>query len=100
MWIRTQNKQRIINSDQIIDIFINKTGTKIYANTTVGHHEPGDTSQFILGEYKDRDTCLEVLEVILIVGGHKDVTWLQLPLGSDVEQWLEDIHRTAEIIYN
>lgn len=94
MWIRTQNKQMLINSDQIVDIFINKVGDTIYAETTI------DRDFIRLGEYKDRDTCLEVLEVIMIVGGHKDVTYLQLPLGGDVEQWLEDIHRIAEKIYN
>ena len=94
MWIRTQNKQRIINSDQIIDIFVDKTGTKIMAETT------RDGDFFTLGEYKDRDTCLDILDVIMIVGAHEDVTFLQLPLGGDVKEWLEDSHRLADKIYN
>lgn len=55
MWIRTQNKQRIINSDQIIDIFVSKTETRIIAETT-------KEDVIVLGEYKDRDTCLLVLD--------------------------------------
>ena len=90
MWIQTQNRQRIINSDQIIDIFISKTGTKIYANTTVGHHEPGDTSQFILGEYKDRDTCLKVLESISVVIGSR-VSMITMPLDGEIDTWSKDI---------
>lgn len=83
MWIRTQNKQRIINSDQIIDIFISKTGTKIYANTTVGHHEPGDTSQFILGEYKDRETCLKVLDDLFGTCFPNGCAY-RMPLGGEI----------------
>lgn len=93
MWIRTQNKQRIINSDQIIDIFIDNTGKIIYAETT------RDGEFFVLGEYQDRDTCLEILDVLMIVGGHDDVKWLQLPLGGDVKSWLEDSHKMAEKLY-
>ena len=93
MWIRTQNKQRIINSDQIIDIFIDKTGKIIYAETT------RDGDFFILGEYPDRDTCLEILDVLMIVGSHDDVKWLQLPLGGETESWLVDSHRMAEKLY-
>ena len=94
MWIRTQNKQRLVNSDQIIDIFIDKTGTKIYANTL------DDERYITLGEYQDRDTCLEILDVLMIVGSHDNVKWLQLPLGGDVESWLEDSHKMAEKLYN
>lgn len=97
MWIRTQNKQRIVNSDKIIDIFVSKTGTKLIANTTCYDL---DASEIVLGEYKDRDTCLDILEVLLIVGSHDNVKWLNLPLGGDVEKWLEDMHHTAEKLYN
>ena len=93
MWIQTQNKQRIINSDQIIDIFVARTAPVIYANTT------DDADNIVLGEYKDKDTCIDILEVILIVGSHDDVTWLRLPLGGDAEKWLEDSHRMAEKLY-
>ena len=96
MWIRTQNKQRIINSDQIIDIFIGRTGTKMVANTTCYDL---DASEVVLGEYQDRDTCLEILDVLMIVGSHDDVKWLQLPLGGEAESWLEDCHKMAEKLY-
>lgn len=95
MWIRTQNRQRIVNSDHIVDIFIDRTGTKIFAETTLDSRD-----FFVLGEYENRDTCLEILDVLMIVGGHNDVKWLQLPLGGDVESWLEDSHKMAEKLYN
>ena len=82
MWIRTQNKQRIINSDQIIDIFVDKTGTKIMARTT------RDGDFFTLGEYKDRDTCLGILDHILIVIG-KNLPMTVIPFGGDVDEWYE-----------
>lgn len=88
MWIRTQNKQRIINSDQIIDIFVDKTGTKIMAETT------RDGDFFTLGEYKDRDTCLKILEHILMAIGRAKAPGITMPLGGDVESWekaVEDI---------
>ena len=96
MWIRTQNKQRIVNSDQIIDIFVDKTGTIIYANTNVGHHELGDTSQFILGEYQDRDTCLKVLDHIAVVMG-SIIPGIPMPLGGEVETWVEGIEKIAAV---
>ena len=97
MWIRTQNKQRIINSDQIIDIFVGRTGTKIVANTTCYDL---DASEVVLGEYQDRNACLEILDVLMTIVGHDDVTWLQLPPGGEVESWLEDTHKMAEKLYN
>ena len=75
MWIQTQNKQRIINSDQIIDIFVDKTGTKVMAETT------RDGDFFTLGEYKDRDTCLKVLEHISIYIGSNN------PIGDTNATW-------------
>lgn len=56
MWIKTQNGLRIINADQIVDIFISKTAPVLYAETVM------DADHIILGEFKDRDTCKAVLE--------------------------------------
>ncbi len=95
MWIRTQNKQRIINSDQIVNIFIDNTGKKLIADTIRRQDEFG----LVLGEYQDRDTCLEILDVLMIVGSHDDVTWLQIPPKDEVESWLEDSHKMAEKLY-
>ena len=53
MWIQTQNRQRIINSDQVIDIFIDKQGKNIYAETTC------NGEAIVLGVYKDRDAQKE-----------------------------------------
>lgn len=80
MWIRTQNKQRIINSDQIIDIFVARTAPVIYANTT------DDADNIPLGEYKDKDTCLEVLNALLMLIGTKHPS-CEIPLGGDVDEW-------------
>ena len=76
MWIRTQNKQRIINSDQIIDIFVDKTGTKVMAETT------RDGDFFTLGEYKNRETCLNVLETVLCDLGAR-LSAYDMPLGGE-----------------
>lgn len=77
MWIVTQNKQRIVNSDQIIDIFIDKTGTKIMAETT------RDGDFFTLGEYRDRDTCLTVISQILD-NMRYTLCKFEMPLGGNV----------------
>ena len=88
MWIQTQNKQRIINSDQIIDIFVDKTGTKVMAETT------RDGDFFTLGEYKDRDTCLRVLASILVVIGSR-IPMITMPLGGEIDTWSKDIAELA-----
>lgn len=80
MWIRTQNKQRIINTDQIIDIFIGKSGTKIVANTTCYDL---DASEVVLGEYPDRDTCLTVISQILDNVSYS-LPKFEMPLGGNV----------------
>lgn len=90
MWIRTQNKQRIINSDQIIDIFIDKTGKIIYAETT------RDGDFFTLGEYQDRETCLLVLSTILECVTSEQVM-VKMPLGSEVDNWADFIKHRGEI---
>lgn len=84
MWIQTQNKQRIINSDQIIDIFVARTAPVLYANTT------DDADNIVLGEYKDKDTCLEVLHGIALVIGTK-LPSCEIPLGGDVESWKDNV---------
>lgn len=90
MWIQTQNRQRIVNSDQIIDIFVDKTGTKIMAETT------RDGDFFTLGEYKDRETCLKVLEHIS-VGMSSNLPGIPMPLGGEVDAWAEGLENIAAI---
>lgn len=83
MWIRTQNKQRIINSDQIIDIFIDNTGKKILAETT------RDGDFFALGEYENRDICMEILNH-LFEASTFPYSYESMPLGGDVDKWLRE----------
>ena len=88
MWIQTQNKQRLINSDQIIDIFISKTGTSIFAETAKEDVLP-------LGEYKDRDTCMTILShMSVIIGITGKIPGIAMPLGEQIEEWskcMEDL---------
>ena len=86
MWIRTQNKQRIVNTDQVTDIFINNIGTSIIAHVSM----PNDTRMVYLGEYENRDTCLKVLESIMNVIGTK-LPLITMPLGGEIETWSKDI---------
>lgn len=99
MWIMNQMKNRIINSDQIIDIFINRTGTEIMAETVIDNRDHPVPIHFTLGEYKDRDTCLKVLWYIAIVNSSLPV--LAMPLGGEVDTWINDISEIAvnEIVY-
>ena len=91
MWIQTQSRQQIINSDRIINIFIDKSGTKIMANTT-----REDAFSFVLGEYKDRATCLKVLEH-LGIGIGCIIPGIPMPLGGEVDTWAEGIDKIAAI---
>ena len=91
MWIQTQSRQQIINSDRVINIFIDKTGTKIMANTT-----REDAFSFVLGEYKDRETCLKVLEHITI-GMDNNLPGIPMPLGGEVDDWANGIENVAAI---
>ena len=77
MWIRTQNKKRIINSDQIIDIFVDKTGNRVMAETT-------KEDVIALGEYKDRDTSLNVLETLLCDLGAR-LSVYDMPFGGEIK---------------
>lgn len=90
MWIQTQNKQRIINSDQIIDIFVGRTGTKIVANTTCYDL---DASEVILGEYQDRETCMKILEALTLIG--VNIPLMAMPLGGEIETWLKTTDELA-----
>lgn len=83
MWIRTQNKHRVINSDQIIDIFIDRTGKLLIAEVPRATIDHG-TSLITLGEYKDRDTCLKVLDDLFATHFPKVCTY-RMPLGGEVE---------------
>ena len=94
MWIRTQNKQRIINSDQIIDIFIDKTGKKIYAETT------RDGDFFELGEYANRGICTRLLAILLTLMGRDKITFLELPSDEEVtDERLEKCENETKSIF-
>ena len=95
MWIRTQNKQRIINSDQIIDIFVGRTGTKIVANTTCYDL---DASEVVLGEYQDRDTCLVVLDY-LVIAMDCDSNATKMPSNEEIEEWADVVLNMAKAKY-
>lgn len=89
MWIRTQNRQRIVNTDRLIDIYIDKTGKKILANTTE------EATYITLGEYKDRDECLKVIDIIhacFDVG----IKTIVMPLGGEIDEWIEDSAKQIE----
>ena len=79
MWIRTQNKQRIINSDQIVDIYINNKGTAICAESVINGEY---ATYFVLGEYENRDTCLKVTENILSAMRNM-LTSYEMPFGGE-----------------
>ena len=80
MWIRTQNRQKLINSDHIIDIFIDKSINKIYTEST-------DCDLFELGEYEDKDACMAVLDIITRITGYKEATYIYMPPKGDVKDW-------------
>ena len=80
MLIRTQNKQRIVNGSHIVNIFVDKTGTKIFADVDLYDL---DESRILLGEYKDRDTCLKVLDAL--IDSYRDmISCYQMPLGGEI----------------
>lgn len=90
MWIRTQNKQRIINSDQIIDIFVDKTGLKVMASTR-------NRDVFVIGYYNDSDTSFKVLEGLSsVIGVNRPI--VTMPLGGAVDAWVEDTAKVATLI--
>ena len=81
MWIQTQDRQKIVNSDHIISIYIraSRTTVNIYADLA----KDREATYVILGEYKDRDTCLKVLDGI-ILGLESMVSVYVMPLGGEV----------------
>ena len=85
MWIRTQNKQRIVNSDQIVDISIDRTGTKIIAGILLNEGR----FDYTLGKYEDIDVCLKILEKLQTVS-MISYSYEEMPLSSDVDEWLNE----------
>ena len=83
MWIRTQSKKMLVNVGQVIDIFVDKSGNRIMCETT------RDGDFYVLGEYKDRDTCLNILDAIISVIGHDECVYINMPLGGEVDSWYE-----------
>lgn len=89
MWIRTQNKLRLVNTEQIVDIYIDLNGTRLFARIS-----RDDSSKFItLGEFKDKDTSLRVLDGITELIGEDKVKYINIPLGGDVDSWEGEIVR-------
>ncbi len=82
MWIRTQNRQRMVNTDQVISIFVDRTGTLVIAEVPRATIDHG-TSLITLGEYKDRDTCLRVINS-LYYELESMVSAYVMPLGGEV----------------
>lgn len=88
MWITTQNKRMVINSEQIIDIYTNVSGTTIFAETNAMIN--GANKIIPLGEYKDKETCLEILEHLSLVAG-SDSLAITMPLNDEVDEWLKGV---------
>ena len=87
MWIMTQNRQRIINSDQIVNIFVDKTGLKVMASTR-------NKDVFVIGYYSDRDASLKALDGLSSVIG-LDMPIATMPLSGAVDAWVEDTAKVA-----
>lgn len=81
MWIRTQRRQKIVNSEHIIDIFVDKTGTKVYADTNE------DADFILLGEYNNRDDSLIVLEHLFHYMCDKKAAGIEMPFAGSPNQW-------------
>ncbi len=88
MWITTQNKRMLINSEQIIDIYTNVSGTTIFAETNAMIN--GANKIIPLGEYKDREACLKILEHLSLVVG-SDIPAITMPLNEEADEWLKDV---------
>ena len=94
MWITTQNKRMLINSEQIIDIYTNVPGTTIFAETNAMIN--GVNKIIPLGEYKDKEIGLKILEHLSLVVG-SDIPAITMPLNEEVDEWLEGVVKLATI---
>lgn len=93
MWITTQNKKVLVNSDNIIMIFPTGGGDNIIKARITNAIEKC-TENITLGEYKDRETCLKILEHLSLVVG-SDIPAITMPLNDEVEKWLTDVAALA-----
>lgn len=80
MWIRTQDKQRIINSDRIATVYVSNTGGKIMA---VVEAEKGLLEYALLGDYKNRDICIKILDDFSSCA-KAGLPIFEMPLGGEV----------------
>lgn len=84
MWIRTQSRRILVNTDNVNLLFVSNDYKSIKARiVNVG----SDEQEYItLGEYKDGATCLKILEHLLLVVG-SDILAITMPLDEEIDEW-------------
>lgn len=90
MWITTQSKKVLINSDNIIMIFLTGGGDNII-KARIENATEKCTENITLGEYEDRETCLEILEHLSLVIGGNDISSISMPLNEELDEWLKGV---------
>ena len=95
MWITTQNKKVLINSDNIIMIFVTGGGDNII-KARIANATEKCIENITLGEYEDKETCLKILENLSLVVGC-NIPAITMPLIEEVDEWLKDVDKLATI---
>ena len=94
MWIRSQAKRTIVNSNNVNVIFVSTKEPVIKARIVSIN---SDEQEYIeLGTYQDKETCLKVIDMVSIVIG-TNMPVMEMPLKDDVDTWIGEISKLAEI---
>lgn len=94
MWIITQNKKVLINTDNIIMIFVTGGGNSII-KARIANATEKCIENVTLGEYKDKETCLKIFEQLSLVVC-SDIPGITMPLIEEVDKWLKDVSALAD----
>lgn len=90
MWIRTQTNAKILNTDNIVGIFIDAVPCQIKAY--IANSSEGD-SVMLLASYNSMEDCKEVFDAIMLTITNPKFNYICLPLGSDVKGWINDLEK-------
>ena len=90
MWIRTQTSTKILNTDNIVGIYIDISTSQIKAY--IANSSEGD-SVMLLASYNTIEDCKEVFDAIMLTITNPKFNYICLPLGSDVKDWINDLEK-------
>lgn len=87
MWIMNQAKTKMINTNNVVGIYIDNAGHQIRASLV------GIDDVCVLGIYDKMEDCENVLAAILLTASSGKVTYITLPRADGVEKFMDEFNK-------